>query len=801
MHFQDDIVHLFFLYKAKAKKKIVKFVFCLQALLIKIRELLWTMSSSELSALEKCLCSMEEPSLSNKNTIEPEEPCIPASAYGPAAYTSEFVQKFYANYPSCESFTPELSTLYSVGKKSDRYDRKRDRASKISRSSRVRQARLNEKCLARLTDGEERPKAHRKRRRSNHSHRHHYNSSSSGGGISNNTNSITNSHSHISHSSSQNFYNSTSNTIIHSNVNANMTAGGSHDSDSDKDERHRRHRQRQSGSRNERRHHHKSIREIVCSCGSNNPAEPCYHNSRHKSSHSSSHHNPTEFNIPIHSEDLHGHEEESSVNTRSSDVSHTPAYTYSMSSMPPIEEITPPQTTVVSLPPTITSPVDDLPRDLSQLSLETCHNCSQTQGYCYCNPARTSSPDYFADHSLTENTPPTSPHTNKLNPSTNKNKSSNSLSNKETHKKDTSHSDISPVQSNENITSSNGSLNNCSSTVISDQDACTSLIQQCSESRAQIDEEENLTTQDFNQPEEISSVVASRQAHSYIDNKGIENESASKFRDESGEEASAAAVGILIQESSQREKLNDTEKQFINNESLPEASGGVSVRKLDGCSSGSTSPHHSGTEDDEEVALALQAAEVAATWRARARFTDPQDLIHRLFVCISGVADQLQTNYPSDLRKILKWVFLVNQTPAEEDPLPEEEEKKDKGLISTASRDHSSDSEQLSVESAEDALTGIPDTPDHQHGDLITLNTDDQSSISDDVLILSCGHDDVQRLAHIDNDDDIINDRDGRNSEDLVNNDDHVPPSVTVPPSIFYDHALMQFSEVAPVSI
>ena len=43
-------------------------------------------------------------------------------------------------------------------------------------------------------------------------------------------------------------------------------------------------------------------------------------------------------------------------------------------------------------------------------------------------------------------------------------------------------------------------------------------------------------------------------------------------------------------------------------------------------------------------------------------------------MCISGVADQLQTNYPSDLRKILKWVFLVNQTPIEED---EENEKSD----------------------------------------------------------------------------------------------------------------------------
>ncbi|VDN45279.1 unnamed protein product [Gongylonema pulchrum] len=28
-----------------------------------------------------------------------------------------------------------------------------------------------------------------------------------------------------------------------------------------------------------------------------------------------------------------------------------------------------------------------------------------------------------------------------------------------------------------------------------------------------------------------------------------------------------------------------------------------------------------------------------------------------MFVCISGVADQLQTNYPADLRRVLKMVL------------------------------------------------------------------------------------------------------------------------------------------------
>lgn len=43
-------------------------------------------------------------------------------------------------------------------------------------------------------------------------------------------------------------------------------------------------------------------------------------------------------------------------------------------------------------------------------------------------------------------------------------------------------------------------------------------------------------------------------------------------------------------------------------------------------------------------------------------FRSSEDLIHRLFVCIAGVADQLQTNFATDLRNILKSVFLMNQT-------------------------------------------------------------------------------------------------------------------------------------------
>ncbi|XP_043560040.1 lateral signaling target protein 2 homolog isoform X4 [Chiloscyllium plagiosum] len=66
--------------------------------------------------------------------------------------------------------------------------------------------------------------------------------------------------------------------------------------------------------------------------------------------------------------------------------------------------------------------------------------------------------------------------------------------------------------------------------------------------------------------------------------------------------------------------------------------------------------------DQEEIQLALLAAKVATREKIRARFHNSNDLIHRLFVCIAGVADQLQTNYASDLRSILKTLFEVMAT-------------------------------------------------------------------------------------------------------------------------------------------
>ncbi|NXO17293.1 LST2 protein, partial [Oriolus oriolus] len=90
--------------------------------------------------------------------------------------------------------------------------------------------------------------------------------------------------------------------------------------------------------------------------------------------------------------------------------------------------------------------------------------------------------------------------------------------------------------------------------------------------------------------------------------------------------------------------------------------------------------------DQEEIQLALQAAKIATREKIRSRFHGSNDLIHRLFVCISGVADQLQTNYASDLRSILKTLFEVMATkPETEDK--EKQKKVNHGLRSAALED------------------------------------------------------------------------------------------------------------------
>nr|CAD2124596.1 unnamed protein product [Meloidogyne enterolobii] len=65
----------------------------------------------------------------------------------------------------------------------------------------------------------------------------------------------------------------------------------------------------------------------------------------------------------------------------------------------------------------------------------------------------------------------------------------------------------------------------------------------------------------------------------------------------------------------------------------------------------------------------------------RSLYGNSDSLIHRLFVCVAGIADQLQTNYSSEVRKVLKMVLQpVESVPVYEisgktAPIPENEEE------------------------------------------------------------------------------------------------------------------------------
>ncbi|XP_015366455.1 PREDICTED: lateral signaling target protein 2 homolog [Diuraphis noxia] len=84
------------------------------------------------------------------------------------------------------------------------------------------------------------------------------------------------------------------------------------------------------------------------------------------------------------------------------------------------------------------------------------------------------------------------------------------------------------------------------------------------------------------------------------------------------------------------------------------------------CSSSSSCMTSSADESDESVTDSTSADSSCnyslRRQKARAKFRSDEDLLHRLFVCISGVADQLQTNFAGDLRNILKSVFLMSNS-------------------------------------------------------------------------------------------------------------------------------------------
>ncbi|XP_022177021.1 lateral signaling target protein 2 homolog [Myzus persicae] len=90
------------------------------------------------------------------------------------------------------------------------------------------------------------------------------------------------------------------------------------------------------------------------------------------------------------------------------------------------------------------------------------------------------------------------------------------------------------------------------------------------------------------------------------------------------------------------------------------------IKKHEICSSCSSCTSSSADESDESLTDSTSTDSSCnyslRRQKARAKFRSDEDLLHRLFVCISGVADQLQTNFAGDLRNILKAVFLMSNS-------------------------------------------------------------------------------------------------------------------------------------------
>jgi hypothetical protein len=83
-------------------------------------------------------------------------------------------------------------------------------------------------------------------------------------------------------------------------------------------------------------------------------------------------------------------------------------------------------------------------------------------------------------------------------------------------------------------------------------------------------------------------------------------------------------------------------------------------------------------------------ARASEYYKAKFCYSSSEDLVHRLFVCIAGVADQLQTNFASDLRNILKCVFLMNSSQG-----TNEDESMEEAVVSQMELDMPSSNESL----------------------------------------------------------------------------------------------------------
>ncbi|XP_064274948.1 lateral signaling target protein 2 homolog isoform X5 [Passer domesticus] len=188
---------------------------------------------------------------------------------------------------------------------------------------------------------------------------------------------------------------------------------------------------------------------------------------------------------------------------------------------------------------------------------------------------------------------------------------------------------------------------------------------------------------------ETSALLAERDSGSEeqklpISSKCLAHSSGSQVGVESDSQEEAESISNQQKKWEKRKQLCD-KKMDYNEDASSERTAKEDVKSRSS-SSLMTSSCSSDDIDQEEIQLALQAAKIATREKIRSRFHGSNDLIHRLFVCISGVADQLQTNYASDLRSILKTLFEVMATkPETEDK--EKQKKVNHGLRNAALED------------------------------------------------------------------------------------------------------------------
>nr|XP_045249087.1 lateral signaling target protein 2 homolog isoform X2 [Macaca fascicularis] len=136
-------------------------------------------------------------------------------------------------------------------------------------------------------------------------------------------------------------------------------------------------------------------------------------------------------------------------------------------------------------------------------------------------------------------------------------------------------------------------------------------------------------------------------------NKCLPHTSGSQVDTASGLQGEAGVAG------QQEPEVRELDAGSPSAHEAPQPLSGSSSSAAGSCSSDKTGP--------EVAPAATHVAPQATREKIRSRFHGSHDLIHRLFVCISGVADQLQTNYASDLRSILKTLFEVMATKPETD--------------------------------------------------------------------------------------------------------------------------------------